>query len=98
MDKERGFIKVDENFKTNFENIYAVGDITGIQMLAHTAQTQSIQLIEHLILGKEININYKNIHTFLPNYSFLATSQEYYTNIPSINPYFSIASTCFLVE
>lgn len=61
LDKERGFIKVDENFKTNFENIYAVGDITGIQMLAHTAQTQSIQLIEHLILGKEININYKNI-------------------------------------
>ena len=61
LEKERGYIKVDKNFKTNFDNIYAIGDITGIQMLAHTAQAQSVQLVEHLLLGKEISINYNNI-------------------------------------
>jgi len=61
FEKERGFLKVDENFKTNFDNIYAVGDITGKQMLAHTAATQSKQLVEYLFQGKKININYKNI-------------------------------------
>lgn len=61
FEKERGFLKVDDNFKTNFDNIYAVGDITGKQMLAHTAATQSKQLVEYLFEGKTININYKNI-------------------------------------
>ena len=61
FEKERGYIKVDKNFRTNFDNIYAIGDITGIQMLAHTAQAQSVRLIEYLLTGKEININYRNI-------------------------------------
>ena len=61
FEKERGFIKIDENFKTNFDNIYAVGDITGKQMLAHTAAAQSKQLVEYLFNNKKIDINYKNI-------------------------------------
>ncbi len=61
FEKERGFIKVDDNFKTNFDNIYAVGDITGKQMLAHTAASQSKKLVEHLFDNKKIDINYKNI-------------------------------------
>lgn len=61
FEKERGFIKVDDNFKTNFDNIYAVGDITGKQMLAHTAASQSKKLVEYLFENKKIDINYKNI-------------------------------------
>ncbi len=34
---ERGFIKVDEQQRTNVENIFAIGDITGQPMLAHKA-------------------------------------------------------------
>ena len=34
---DRGFINVDEYRKTNIENIYAIGDITGDPMLAHKA-------------------------------------------------------------
>jgi len=33
----RGFINVDEYRRTNIENIYAIGDITGDPMLAHKA-------------------------------------------------------------
>lgn len=70
---ERGFIKVDENFKTNFDNIYAVGDITGKQMLAHTAATQSKQLVEYLFLNKKININYRNIPAIIYGKPEIAT-------------------------
>lgn len=61
LERVKGFIKVDENFKTSVDNIYAVGDITGLQMLAHTASAQSVRLVEYLLRGKEININYTNI-------------------------------------
>ncbi len=61
LEKERGYIKVDESFKTNFDNIYAIGDITGKQMLAHTASTQATKLVEYLLEGKKIEINYYNI-------------------------------------
>ncbi|MDD3593820.1 MAG: dihydrolipoyl dehydrogenase [Candidatus Gastranaerophilales bacterium] len=61
FETDRGFIKTDENFKTNLDNVYAIGDITGIQMLAHTASYQAMQLIEHLLLNKPVEINYKNV-------------------------------------
>src|SRR5699024_4295834 len=35
---ERGAIAVDERGRTNVENIFAVGDVTGKLMLAHTAE------------------------------------------------------------
>ena len=34
---QKGFIKVDEYRRTNIENIYAIGDVTGDPMLAHKA-------------------------------------------------------------
>ena len=34
---DRGFIKVDEYRRTNIDEIYAIGDITGDPMLAHKA-------------------------------------------------------------
>lgn len=61
IELERGFVKTDNNFRTNIENIYAIGDITGKQLLAHTATAQAVALIENLFENKQININYKNI-------------------------------------
>lgn len=46
-------IKVDSNYKTNLSNIYAVGDVNGINMLAHVASHQGHSAIEHILLGKE---------------------------------------------
>jgi len=37
---ERGWVKVDENFRTNVNNIFAVGDMNGKIFLAHAAQAQ----------------------------------------------------------
>ncbi|NLV20701.1 MAG: dihydrolipoyl dehydrogenase [Syntrophomonadaceae bacterium] len=46
IENERGFIKVDENFETSVEGIYAIGDVIGGQMLAHVASEEAIAAVE----------------------------------------------------
>lgn len=53
---QRG-IPVDENFRTNVPNIYAVGDVNAKMMLAHVASAQGKRALNH-ILGKADNINF----------------------------------------
>jgi len=49
---EKGFIDIDDNMKTNIENIYAIGDVTGKWLLAHAAAAQGLAAVAH-IAGKE---------------------------------------------
>ena len=53
-------IKVDENFKTNIDNIYAIGDVNGKNMLAHYATFSGYHVLNH-ILGVENKINFNLI-------------------------------------
>jgi dihydrolipoamide dehydrogenase len=46
---EEGFIAVDSMMRTNVEHIYAIGDVNGQQMLAHTAQHHGIIAVEHIV-------------------------------------------------
>jgi len=60
IDKD-GFIKVDNNYKTNFDNVYAIGDCINTPMLAYTASKEAEMVID-IILGKKVNqINYDEI-------------------------------------
>ena len=45
-------IVVDENFKTNVDGIYAIGDVNGGVQLAHVASAQGEWVMEH-IMGEE---------------------------------------------
>ena len=45
---EGGFIAVDSMMRTNVEHIYAIGDVNGQQMLAHTAQHHGLIAVEHI--------------------------------------------------
>jgi len=45
---ERDIIPVDDMMRTNIDGIYAIGDVNGQQMLAHTAQHQGIVAAEHI--------------------------------------------------
>ncbi len=45
----RGYLKVDEFFRTEAENIYAVGDVIGIPSLASAAYTQGRAAAQHLL-------------------------------------------------
>jgi dihydrolipoyl dehydrogenase len=57
---EKKRIKVDKNFRTNVEGIYAIGDVIAGPMLAHKAEDEGIASIE-IIAGKAGHVNYEAI-------------------------------------
>jgi dihydrolipoamide dehydrogenase len=56
----RGFVTVDENFQTNVEGIFAIGDVIGGQMLAHKAEDEGVACAE-ILAGQSAHINYDAI-------------------------------------
>ncbi len=44
----KGWIRVDESFRTNVNNVYAAGDIKGGMLLAHVASREGIVAVEHM--------------------------------------------------
>ena len=57
-EKER--IKTDKNFKTNQDNIFAIGDVINGPMLAHKAEDEGIAVAEN-IAGQSGHVNYDTI-------------------------------------
>ena len=60
IEYDRKAIKTDEYMRTNIPNIYAIGDVNGKSMLAHTASHEGIVAVEN-ICGKNHTMNYKYI-------------------------------------
>ncbi|HYW24242.1 MAG TPA: dihydrolipoyl dehydrogenase [Terriglobales bacterium] len=58
---ERGAITVDEHLRTTAEGIYAIGDATGISMLAHTASYQGEVAVTNALGEKRISADYRAI-------------------------------------
>jgi dihydrolipoamide dehydrogenase len=54
---ERGAIVTDERMRTNVEGVYAIGDVNGMQMLAHVASAEGIVAVEN-IAGKDSVMSY----------------------------------------
>jgi dihydrolipoamide dehydrogenase len=54
------FIKVNEKMETNVPGIYAIGDVTGRQMLAHKASAEGIAAAENA-LGRKNHVDYSKI-------------------------------------
>ena len=57
---ERKRVKTNENFKTNLDNIYAIGDVIAGPMLAHKAEDEGIAVAEN-IAGQSGHVNYDTI-------------------------------------
>ena len=58
---EKNSIKVDKDYKTNIEGIYAIGDINGPPWLAHVASSEGINCVEK-IKGMHVpDIDYNTI-------------------------------------
>jgi dihydrolipoamide dehydrogenase len=57
---EKKRIKTDKMFKTNIENIYAIGDVINGPMLAHKAEDEGIAVAEN-IAGQSGHVNYDTI-------------------------------------
>lgn len=54
---ERGFIKTDDNFQTNINGVYAIGDAGGKSFLAHMASAQGIHVV-NTIKGIKAHFDY----------------------------------------
>ena len=57
---EKGAIVVNEYLETNVEGIYAIGDVNGKSMLAHTASMEGIVAVEN-ICGNKTKMDYSKI-------------------------------------
>jgi len=58
---EKGFIKVNENFQTNIENIFAIGDCINTPMLAYTASKEAEIVMQYILTGKTGTLDYNKI-------------------------------------
>ncbi len=52
------YVTVGADCQTSIENVYAIGDINGISMLAHSAVSQGRQVIDYLIKNKPVSNRY----------------------------------------
>ena len=57
---EKKRISTDKNFKTNLDNIYAIGDVISGPMLAHKAEDEGIAVAENIV-GQSGHVNYDTI-------------------------------------
>ncbi len=48
----KGYIEVDEHMRTSTPGVYAVGDVTGLRMLAHVASAQA-----RVAVGEKVNMD-----------------------------------------
>lgn len=54
LEHTKQFIKVSNCYETSIEHIYAIGDVNGHSLLAHSAYDQARQLIDYLMKGRTI--------------------------------------------
>jgi dihydrolipoamide dehydrogenase len=57
---KKGFIPVNEHFKTSAEGVYAIGDVIVGPMLAHKAEEEGVACAEYLATGRG-HVNYDTI-------------------------------------
>ena len=58
---DRGAIEIDGRGRTNLDGVYAIGDVTGKLMLAHTAEAQAIVAAETIAGVDTMEIDYDMI-------------------------------------
>ncbi|HEY0238440.1 MAG TPA: dihydrolipoyl dehydrogenase [Friedmanniella sp.] len=57
----RGAIEIDDHMRTNVAHVYAIGDVTGKLLLAHTAEAQAVVAAETIAGAETMPINYDMI-------------------------------------
>lgn len=69
---DRGFIPVDENYKTSVDGVYAIGDVIVGPMLAHKAEEEGIACIEKIATGHG-HVDYGSIPAIVYTHPEIAT-------------------------
>ncbi len=71
LEKDSDFIPVNDFLRTNFDNIYAVGDVNGRSSLAHAASAQGLHAV-NVISGIKEKINMEGIPMNMYTYPEIA--------------------------
>ncbi|GIW41341.1 MAG: dihydrolipoyl dehydrogenase [Candidatus Binatia bacterium] len=58
VEVERGFVRVDERFRTKKPELLAVGDVVGAPLLAHKASEEGIAAVEFLAGERSTGVDY----------------------------------------
>jgi len=61
VELSKGWIKVDEHFRTNVPGVYAIGDVIGNPCLAHVASAEGIHAVEFIAGKNPAPVNYSAI-------------------------------------
>ena len=61
VEREKGFIKVDQWYRTNVPGVYAIGDIIGPPLLAHVASHEGIVCVEKIAGLEPHAVDYQSI-------------------------------------
>ena len=75
---EKKKVKTDKNFKTNQDNIFAIGDVISGPMLAHKAEDEGIAVAEN-IAGQSGHVNYDTIPGVIyttPEVAYIGKTEE----------------------
>jgi dihydrolipoamide dehydrogenase len=68
----RGFVRVDDHFRTNVTGVYAVGDVIGGAMLAHKAEEEGVACVEGIVTGFS-HVNYAAVPGIVYTHPEIAT-------------------------
>ena len=93
----KGRVKVNEKFKTNINNIYAVGDVKDGPMLAHKAEEEGIAVAE-IIAGQAGHVNYDLIPGVIyttPEVAYVGKSEE---DLKKINLNYKVGKFPFMAN
>lgn len=52
---DRGFVEVDDQFRTSVDGIYAIGDVAGGPMYTHSARDDAALLYRHVVDGEAVS-------------------------------------------
>lgn len=78
IEHENGWIKVDDNYCTSADGIYAIGDVIGGQMLAHLASEEGKAVVERMC-GMDTAVAYHAVPSCIftfPEIASVGLSQE----------------------
>jgi dihydrolipoamide dehydrogenase len=70
---ERGFVRIDEGFRTTLEGVYAIGDVAREPMLAHKAQDEALACVETIAGRGPGRVNYEAIASVVYTWPELAS-------------------------
>ena len=94
---EKKRIKTDKNFKTNQDNIYAIGDVIVGPMLAHKAEDEGIAVAEN-IAGQSGHVNYDTIPGVIYTFPEVASIGKTEEELKDLNIKYKIGKFTFMAN